>query len=106
MSTSWVAFAYAIELSLATFSATAAYAYQYVLTTGAPMHLSPAGQQAVATIRDEARTLAASSLDFFALEEQLDALAARFRAVIDEELSPVGGDRALVKAVDHADAGS
>lgn len=69
---------------------TAAFAYQYVFTTGGPVRLSEAGRQAVAAIRAEADTLAASGLDFSALETELDELAARFRAVIDDELSPVG----------------
>ena len=80
---------------------TAAFAYQYVLTTGGAVHLSPAGQNEVSTIRAEARDLAASDLSFPALEEQLDALAARFKSVIDEEL--VGaGPGALAKRVDRA----
>jgi putative peptide zinc metalloprotease protein len=80
---------------------TAAFAYQYVLTTGGAVHLSPAGQSEVSTIRAEARELAASDLSFPALEEQLDALAARFKSVIDEEL--VGaGPGALAKRVDRA----
>ena len=69
---------------------TAAFAYQYVLTTGGTVRLSEAGRRAVTTIRAEADALAASGLDFPALETELDELAARFRAVIDEELAPVG----------------
>jgi hypothetical protein len=84
---------------------TAAFAYQYVLTTGGPVHLSPAGHVAVSSIRAEARALAASDLSFPALEEQLDALAARFKSVIDEEL--VGArDGALAKHVDRVGTAS
>ena len=72
---------------------TAAFAYQYVVTTGGPVRLSEAGRSEVAAIRDAASDLAASGLDFPALETELDELAARFRAVLDEELSPVGAGR-------------
>jgi hypothetical protein len=69
---------------------TFAGAYQYVITTGGPVHLSAEGQGAVATIRDRARTLAASDLAFPELEESLDALYEELRVVIDEELQRAG----------------
>ena len=80
---------------------TAAFAYQYVLTTGGAVHLSAAGREEVSAIHAEARELAASQLEFPALEEQLDALAARFKSVIDEELTGAGAG-ALAKRVDRA----
>ena len=84
---------------------TAAFAYQYVLTTGGPVHLSAAGQSEITSIRAEARELAASDLSFPALEEELDALAVRFRSVIDQEL--VGaGPGTLAKRVDRVGTAS
>jgi hypothetical protein len=56
----------------------------------------------VSTIREDASELAASSLPFPELEEQLDTLAARFRAVIDAELTDVGANGSLAKRVDRA----
>jgi putative peptide zinc metalloprotease protein len=81
---------------------TAAFAYQYVLTTGGMVRLSERGRHEVSTIREDASELAASSLPFPELEEQLDTLAARFRAVIDAELTDVGANGSLAKRVDRA----
>jgi putative peptide zinc metalloprotease protein len=66
--------------------ATFAYAYQYVLTTEGPVHLTLAGQSGVFAVRMEAAALAASDLDFDELSARLDVLAARFKAIVDNEL--------------------
>jgi hypothetical protein len=81
---------------------TAAFAYQYVLTTGGMVRLSERGRLEVSTIRAEASELAASSLPFPEIEERFDQLGERFRAVIDAELTDVGAGGSLVKRVDVA----
>jgi hypothetical protein len=81
---------------------TAAFAYQYVLTTGGMVRLSERGRSEVSTIREDASELASSSLPFPELEERFDRLSERFRAVIDGELADVGAGGSLVKKVDHA----
>jgi hypothetical protein len=70
--------------------ATFAYAYQYVLTTEGPVHLTLEGQSGVLAVRTEVAALAASNLDFPELAARLDVLAARFKAIIDEELEGPG----------------
>ncbi|HWB72598.1 MAG TPA: hypothetical protein VG452_10285 [Egibacteraceae bacterium] len=69
---------------------TAALAYQYVVTTGGPVHLSAEGQQEIRRIRDELADLAASPLPFPDLEAQADGLYEQLRSVIDAELVRAG----------------
>lgn len=70
---------------------TMAYAYQYVVTTGRAVTLSPAGEQAIARIRNDAAEAAGSDATFTDLEARLDALAAQLKQVIDEETRAAGG---------------
>jgi hypothetical protein len=70
---------------------TMAAAYQYVLTTGEPVHLTAAGEQEVATLRRQIADVAASGLPFLELEAKLDQLFERFKGVIDDEVVRAGG---------------
>jgi hypothetical protein len=79
---------------------TLAYAWQYVASTGGQVRLTLEGEQAVADVRARANSLAGSDLPFADLVDELDALAAEFRAAMDREVVRVGGrglvaDRAL-----------
>jgi hypothetical protein len=78
---------------------TLAYAWQYVVSTGGPVRITPEGELAVADVRARAASLAGGDLPFPELVEELDALAAEFRVVLDREVERVGGrgvaDRAL-----------
>jgi putative peptide zinc metalloprotease protein len=67
-----------------------AFAYQYVLSTGRAVYLSPTAQATMAGLRAEAAGLAASGLPPDQLTEELDALAATFKATIDNELIAAG----------------
>ena len=67
-----------------------AFAYQYVLTTPGPVRLSPAGQQEIATLRQEMADAAASGLPFDDLDARLDQLAAEFKTDVDSELQAAG----------------
>jgi hypothetical protein len=67
-----------------------AFAYQYVLSTGRAVYLSPAAQATMAELRAEAAELAASGLPPDQLTGELDALAATFKATIDNELIAAG----------------
>jgi hypothetical protein len=75
--------------------ATFAYAWQYVVSTGGPVRITPEGHQAISDLRAEASSLAASDLPFPQLEAELDDVATRFRAVIDNEVERVGGGQGL-----------
>jgi putative peptide zinc metalloprotease protein len=81
-----------------------AYAWQYVLSTDGPVYLSSTGVQEVATLRREIAAAASSGLPPAELTSTLDALAAKFKSVIDDELlragSPVSGH--VVQHVDVA----
>jgi hypothetical protein len=86
--------------------ATFAYAWQYVVSTGGPVRITPEGHQIISDLRAEASSLAASDLPFPTLEARLDAVAARFRAVIDNEVERVGGGQGISeRAVDVEPAG-
>jgi putative peptide zinc metalloprotease protein len=81
----------AVATNVACTSCTAyAFAYQYVLSTDGPVHLSLDGQQKIGTLREEIRGLAESDLPPDVLTQQLDAVAADFKATIDEELIAAG----------------
>jgi putative peptide zinc metalloprotease protein len=67
-----------------------AFAYQYVLSTGRAVHLSPTAQATMVQLRAQAAELAVSGLAPDRLTEQLDALAATFKATIDNELIAAG----------------
>lgn len=67
-----------------------AFAYQYVLSTGRAVYLSPTAQATMAQLRARAAELAASGLPPDTLTEELDALAATFKATIDSQLIAAG----------------
>jgi putative peptide zinc metalloprotease protein len=69
---------------------TFAYAWQYVVSTGGPVRFTPEANQAIADLRAEASTLAASDLPFPELVDRLDEVAGEFRAVVDGEMQRVG----------------
>ena len=72
-----------------------AYAWQYTIQTDGPVHLSPEGQQRVATLRQEisdavAATAPVSLGAVLALNTQLDALTAELKSVVENELVQAG----------------
>lgn len=69
-----------------------AYAYQYVVSADPGSHLSSAGQGRISAIRAEAAQLARAGLPYPELDAKLDALAARFKAVIVNDLVRAGAD--------------
>jgi len=84
---------------------TFAYAWRYVVSTGGPVRITPAGQQAISALRAKASSLAHSSLAFPALVDALDEVAADFRAVIDNEVERVGGHGISERSLDIDDGG-
>jgi hypothetical protein len=80
-----------------------AYAYQYVLTTDGPVHLSPAGEARLTELRAEIADAAASGLSFDALTARLDELSAEFRAVVDQDLvGPASVQGVATRRIDTA----
>jgi hypothetical protein len=69
---------------------TFAYAWQYVVSTGGPVRFTPEAEQTIADLRAEASALAASDLAFPELVDELDDVAAEFRAIVDGEMQRVG----------------
>jgi hypothetical protein len=67
-----------------------AYAFQYVLTTGRPVYLSPTAQQELTGLRAQVQSVAASDLSPDEETAQLDALTARFKAIIDSQVVAAG----------------
>jgi hypothetical protein len=65
---------------------TFAFAFQYVVLTGGPAHLSAAGEQAVDQLSRDVADAAAGDLTFFERAARLQALGARFQAIVDAEL--------------------
>jgi putative peptide zinc metalloprotease protein len=79
---------------------TFAYAWQYVVTTGGPVRVTPEGERAIADLRAEASSLAASDLPLPELVDELDQVAMDFRAVVDEEVELVGGQGVSERSLD------
>jgi putative peptide zinc metalloprotease protein len=79
---------------------TYAYAYQYVVSTDGVVRLSFEGQQRVHEIRRSVATVAAGGGSADGLTEELDALAAEFRDVIDSETIGVGHRSEEAKAIE------
>ena len=69
-----------------------AYAYQYVVSTGGPARLSTAGRAALHDIRNRIAAVTASKLGPYEMTIKLDALTARFKSVIDNNLIASGGN--------------
>jgi hypothetical protein len=82
---------------------TFAYAWQYVVTTGGPVRITGEGERSIADLRAEASSLAASGLPFPELVDELDEVAAKFRAVLDTEVERVGGKGVSERALDVED---
>lgn len=70
--------------------ATMAAAYQYVVTTDGPVHLTSEGQQRIADIRQRIAAVSASGLPFPELEARLDVLVQELWSVVDEEMVRAG----------------
>jgi putative peptide zinc metalloprotease protein len=68
-----------------------AEAYQFVLGTGGAVHFDAEGNQMLAQIRHELRSLRKEDLTLEQLQARLDAIAARIRDVLENHLVPVGG---------------
>ena len=79
---------------------TFAYAWQYVVSTGGPVRITPEGHRTIADLEAEASELAASDLPFPQLVDALDEVAGEFRAVIDQEVERVGGKGVGERALD------
>ncbi len=69
---------------------TAAFAYQYVITTPGIVHFTAEGQSSMAAIRAEISDATGSDLDPFALEAKLDGLIDKLWTVVDQELVAAG----------------
>ena len=70
---------------------TFAAAYQYVLSTDGLVRFTPAGQQRLAELQAQLRSIAATDgVPFYELEAQLDAVVEQIWAVADAELAKVG----------------
>lgn len=63
-----------------------AYAYQYVVSTRGPVRLSTQGRAEVNQIRQQIAAVTASGAGPYEMTTELDALTAKFKSVIDQEL--------------------
>ena len=71
---------------------TAALAYQYVVSTGGMVRFNAEGNQQLAALQAEIRSLATNSeISFPELEAQVDAVVEQMWAVVDSEIVAVGG---------------
>jgi hypothetical protein len=68
-----------------------AYAYQYVVSTGGPVRLSTQGRAEVNQIRQQIAAVTASGAGPYEMTTELDALTAKFKSVIDQDLIASGG---------------
>jgi putative peptide zinc metalloprotease protein len=69
---------------------TFASAYQWVFTTGGPVHFTAEGKRKIAEIRRRLRELLRSDLSIAEIQVQLGALVEEFEAVLATELVPAG----------------
>jgi hypothetical protein len=67
-----------------------AYAYQYVVSTDGPVRLSTQGQAEVNQIRQQIAAVTASGAGPYEMTTELDALTAKFKSVIDQDLIASG----------------
>ena len=82
-----IAFAYNNQCSLCL---TVADAYQFVLSTGGPVHFDSEGNKTLADIRHELEELKHEDLTLAELQARLDSIVARIRDVLANHLVPSG----------------
>ena len=85
-----------------------AFAFQYAVSTGGPAHISPAGLQGIAALRQEVADDLATDLTPEELDARLTDVGQRFRALVDAEIVRTGGtphDGEMREQVDEAPAG-
>ena len=68
-----------------------AYAYQYVVSTRGLVRLSTQGRADVNQIRQQIAAVTASGAGAYEMTTELDALTAKFKSVIDQDLIAPGG---------------
>ena len=67
---------------------TLADAYQFVITTGNTVHLTPEGSQETAQIRQQLEALRRCSCSIYDIQQQVAALAAELQQVLSNEVVP------------------
>ena len=65
---------------------TLASAYQFVMTTGGAVHLTPEGHQQIADIRHQLEELRHSDASIFEIQAQVDALMVQLRQVLSTQV--------------------
>ena len=71
--------------------AAVAWAFQYAVTTDGPTHLSPAGYQAIAAVRQEVADTLAADLTIDQFEARMNAAQAEFERIVTEDIVRSGG---------------
>jgi putative peptide zinc metalloprotease protein len=93
---------YAIALNFECISCeTLASAYQFVLGVDGQVHFSPAGNRALAEIRQAIRDVARSELSVDQIQAELDLLADDLRTVLADEIAMSGADDVQVQQIDE-----
>ena len=67
-----------------------ASAYQWLLTTGGPVHFTPEGNARLAELRQQLHELLKSDLTLEELIAELERIQAEIQHILDEELVPAG----------------
>jgi hypothetical protein len=71
--------------------AAVAWAFQYTVTTDGPTHLSPAGRQALAAVRQNVADTLAADLTVAQFEERMNAAQAEFKRIVTYDIVRSGG---------------
>jgi len=72
---------------------TLASAYQYVVQNGTKVRITGTGRQEIADVRKDLESLRNSGLDIVAIQQRVDADAARLYKVLQTEVVPIGKPR-------------
>ncbi|HEX6348032.1 MAG TPA: hypothetical protein VF160_01425 [Candidatus Dormibacteraeota bacterium] len=72
---------------------TLADAYQFAMTTGGPVHLTPEGEQEVARIRQQLEQLRHSDGTIFEIQQQVSLLMLQLQQVLSTQVVPVPPDQ-------------
>ena len=72
---------------------TLASAYQHIVQNDTRVRISGAGRREIAAIRSELQSLRNSGLDIFTIQQRVEEAAARFIAVLENEVYPIGRPR-------------
>jgi hypothetical protein len=71
--------------------AAVAWAAQYIVTSDGPAHLSPAGRQALADLRQQVAQTLAADLTLQQFEDQMNAAQAEFARIVNADIVRSGG---------------